>query len=177
MSLQRLLKKKKLVLHHPRILQEKQAACEDHLWLQLRRRSLEYITDTYQLIHCPDDHCNLASLALGLEESARISVEDWMSLWGSCKIFLVLLKQRKEARKMARKFFQAGLRIPPRLHDFSCKILPSSDLPSSKIFAELCCKFSGVKARDYYQLLLLLWLQPASRDTMWLESAAVARLL
>jgi hypothetical protein len=66
---------------------------------------------------------------------------------------------------MARKFFQAGLRIPPRLHDFSCKILPSSDLPSSKIFAELCCKLSGVKARDYYQLLLLLLLQPA-RDTM-----------
>jgi hypothetical protein len=69
---------------------------------------------------------------------------------------------------MARKFFQAGLRIPPRLHDFSCKILPSSDLPSSKIFAELCCKFSGVKARDYYQLLLLLWLQPARYEYIFL---------
>lgn len=168
MSLQRLLKKKKLVLYHPRLLQEKQAACEDHLWLQLRRRSLEYITDTYQLIHCADDHCNLASLALRLQESARISVEDWMSLWGSCKIFLVLLKQRKEARKMARKFFQAALRIPPRFFDFSCKILPSNDLPSSKIFAELCCKFSGVKARDYYRLLLLLLLQPVRYEYIFL---------
>lgn len=177
MSLQRLLKKKKLVLYHPRILQEKQAACEDHLWLQLRRRSLEYITDTYQLIHCPDDHCNLASLALGLEESARISGDDWMSLWGSCKIFLVLLKQRKEARKMARKFFQAGLRIPPRLHDFSCKILPSSKSAKLKDFCRTSLQIFWSKSKRLLWLLLLLLLQPASRHTMWLETAAVARLL